>query len=243
LSIGALFGAMIAAPISNRMGRRMTMIIFCCVFYVGNTIQIATFHAWYQMMIGRFICGLAVGSLSVLVPVYVSETVPKQVRGALVATYQLFVTLGILVSYAINLGTSKVGNKPAGWRIPIGIMYFWSAFLMVGMMVLPESPRFLLSKGRKDDCLKALYWIAGKKNKNNKALIEQQYQEMSIALKQEAMEANTTFFAIFKPKQKTLYRTLLGFSLQMFQQLTGANYFFYVSPDKRALHQHYPKRY
>ena len=102
LSIGCLFGAVLAAPFSDTIGRRKTMILAVAVFYVGNTIQITSFHAWYQLGIGRFICGLGVGCLSgtssmaidlilvVVVPVYQSETAPRQIRGALVATYQLF---------------------------------------------------------------------------------------------------------------------------------------------------------
>jgi SP family sugar:H+ symporter-like MFS transporter len=64
LSIGCLFGAIVAAPFSDRIGRRKSMILACIVFYVGNTIQITTFNAWYQLAIGRFICGLGVGALS-----------------------------------------------------------------------------------------------------------------------------------------------------------------------------------
>jgi MFS transporter, SP family, sugar:H+ symporter len=59
-----LFGALIAAPLSDKFGRRRNMIAACMVFYVGNTIQITAVHAWYQIAIGRFITGLAVGSLS-----------------------------------------------------------------------------------------------------------------------------------------------------------------------------------
>jgi len=227
LSIGCLIGALIAAPISNRMGRRIAMIVFCCVFYVGNTVQITSFHAWYQVMIGRLICGFAVGALSVLVPVYVSETVPKQIRGALVATYQLFVTMGILTSYAVNLGTSQVDPNSWCWRGALMIAYLWAIVLMVGMIILPESPRFLLTQGDQEGCLKALRWIAGKKNENNHALIESQYQEMKSAIHLEQSLKKGTFFSSFAPKNKILYRTLLGFGLQMFQQLTGANYFFY----------------
>jgi len=227
LSNGCLFGALAAAPISNRLGRRMAMIILCGVFLVGNTIQVISFNAWYQVAIGRFICGLAVGGLSVLVPVYVSETVPKQIRGALVATYQLFVTLGILMSYIVNLGTSHAGETSWSWRGALIVGYFWALVLMVGMFILPETPRYLLSEGRKDDCLKALRWIAGKKNQHNHALIESQYQEMSAAIHEEKNLSKGSFFSSFNPKDKVLYRTVLGFSLQMFQQLTGANYFFY----------------
>ncbi|KAK6504554.1 hexose transporter hxt1 [Arthrobotrys musiformis] len=227
LSIGCLIGALIAAPISNRLGRRMAMIVLCGVFLIGNTIQIASFHAWYQVMIGRFICGLSVGGLSVLVPVYVSETVPKQIRGALVATYQLFVTMGILTSYCVNLGTSHVDDTAWSWRAALIIGYLWALILMGGMFILPETPRYLLSQGRKDDCIKALTWIAGRKNKNNNALIESQFQEMSSAIHEEKSFARKSFFSSFDPKDKIMYRTILGFGLQMFQQLTGANYFFY----------------
>ncbi|KAF3938741.1 hypothetical protein ABW19_dt0206680 [Dactylella cylindrospora] len=227
LSIGCLIGALAAAPISNRLGRRMAMIILCGVFLIGNTIQVTSFYEWYQVAIGRFICGLAVGGLSVLVPVYVSETVPKQIRGALVATYQLFVTLGILTSYVINFGTSHIDGEPWSWRGALIIGYLWALILMGGMAILPETPRFLLSQGRKEDCLKALRWIAGKKNANNHALIESQYQEMSAAIHEERTLSKGSFFSSFNPKDKVLYRTLLGFGLQMFQQLTGANYFFY----------------
>jgi MFS transporter, SP family, sugar:H+ symporter len=64
LSLGCLVGAILAAPLSDRIGRRVPMLIGCAVFYVGNTIQIVAFHAWYQVSIGRFITGLAVGELS-----------------------------------------------------------------------------------------------------------------------------------------------------------------------------------
>jgi len=227
LSIGCLIGALAAAPLSNRLGRRMAMIILCGVFLIGNTVQVTSFYAWYQVAIGRFICGLAVGGLSVLVPVYVSETVPKQIRGALVATYQLFVTLGILTSYVVNFGTSHIDDTPWSWRAALIIGYLWALILMIGMFILPETPRFLLSQERKEDCLNALRWIAGKKNQNNHALIESQYQEMSEGIHQEKALSKGTFFSSFNPKEKILYRTLLGFALQMFQQLTGANYFFY----------------
>ncbi|EWC48834.1 hypothetical protein DRE_00139 [Drechslerella stenobrocha 248] len=227
LSIGCLIGALIAAPISNRLGRRIAMILLCGVFLIGNTVQVASVRAWYQMAIGRFICGLAVGGLSVLVPVYVSETVPKQIRGALVATYQLFVTMGILTSYCVNLGTSHVDDSAWSWRGALMIGYIWALVLMAGMFFLPETPRFLLAQGRKADSINALRWIAGKKGRQNSALVESQFQEMSAAIDEEKRFASKSFFSSFDPKDKILYRTLLGFVLQMFQQLTGANYFFY----------------
>lgn len=75
--------------------------------------------------------------------------------------------------------------------------------------------------------MKSLRWIAGKKNADNKGLLEEQYQEMRIALHEESLAKDSSVWSCFNPKDKVLYRTLLGFLLQMFQQLTGANYFFY----------------
>lgn len=229
LSIGSLVGALLAAPLSNRVGRRMAMITACVIFFVGNTVQISTMEAWYQLAIGRFICGLAVGSLSVLTPVYVSETVPKEIRGTLVSIYQLFVTLGILTSYLVNLGTSEVDNQSGSWRGALAIAYLWAIILMIGMIMLPETPRYLLSKGRNEDALESLRFIAGKKHRNDPRYVEAPYADIlsSIHKEKELNLQATTWFSSFNPKQKILYRTLLGFSLQMFQQLTGANYFFY----------------
>src|SRR5271170_6335058 len=70
--------------------------------------------------------------MKVLVPVYQSETAPRQIRGALVACYQLFITMGILTSYCINLGTSQVQDQSGSWRGPIACSYLWSGLLGVG---------------------------------------------------------------------------------------------------------------
>lgn len=115
LSIGTLIGVLIAGPIANALGRKKAIVIWCVVFIVGVIIQITTSHAWVQIAIGRLIAGFGVGGLSVMTPMYQSETAPRQIRGALVSTYQLFITFGILVAYLINFGTYDI-NSPASWR-------------------------------------------------------------------------------------------------------------------------------
>jgi MFS family permease len=76
---------------------------------------------------------------TVLVPVYVSETAPRQIRGSLVATYQLFVTMGILTSYCINLGTSQVQNQSGSWRGALACTYLWAGLLAIGYVIQPTS--------------------------------------------------------------------------------------------------------
>lgn len=84
LSIGTLFGAIIAAPIADKFGRRYSIVFWNIIFCVGVVIQIATSHAWVQIAIGRLVAGFGVGGLSVLTPMYQAETAPRQVRGALI---------------------------------------------------------------------------------------------------------------------------------------------------------------
>jgi SP family sugar:H+ symporter-like MFS transporter len=89
LSIGTLFGALVAAPIADKIGRKYAICVACIVASVGFVIQIAAVTAWYQLMIGRFVSGLGVGALSLLVPMYQSESAPPWIRGALVCAYQV----------------------------------------------------------------------------------------------------------------------------------------------------------
>ena len=84
LSIGTLFGALIAAPIADRVGRKISIMFWCCIFSVGMIVQISATHKWYQIMLGRFVAGFGVGALSLLVPMYQAETAPRHIRGALI---------------------------------------------------------------------------------------------------------------------------------------------------------------
>jgi len=95
LSIGTLIGAIVGAPIANAAGRKLAIVFWCIIFIVGVIVQIATSTTWYQIAIGRWVAGLGVGGLSVLTPMYQSETAPRQIRGAMVSCYQLFITMGI----------------------------------------------------------------------------------------------------------------------------------------------------
>lgn len=88
LSIGTLFGALFAAPIAERVGRKKAIFGACWVVSAGFIVQIASIHAWYRFMIGRLVSGLAVGALSLLVALSIAEVDPK-IRGAFVWTYQV----------------------------------------------------------------------------------------------------------------------------------------------------------
>lgn len=94
LSIGSLFGALIAGKIADTLGRRMAISVSAFFSCIGTVIEISSSTAWYQLAIGRLVNGLGIGALSVAVPMYQSESSPQIIRGVLVASYQLFITLG-----------------------------------------------------------------------------------------------------------------------------------------------------
>ncbi|EDU47036.1 high affinity glucose transporter ght1 [Pyrenophora tritici-repentis Pt-1C-BFP] len=147
LSIGTLMGALIAAPVADRFGRKYSIVFWNIIFCVGVIVQITTVNTWYQISLGRWVAGLGVGALSVLTPMYQSETAPRYVRGALVSCYQLFITLGIFTAYAINFGT-EARLSSWSWKVPMGIGFIWSALMIVGILFMQESPRWEYRKGK-----------------------------------------------------------------------------------------------
>ncbi|WFD25772.1 hypothetical protein MNAN1_000738 [Malassezia nana] len=224
LSAGGIFGAVLGAPLTDKIGRRGAISVGCVIFTIGLIIQIASQYSWVQLMIGRLVVGISIGWLSSAVPVYQSETVPRQVRGAMVGTYQLLITLGILLSYCACYGTRHYSGS-SQWRIPIGIGFAWGLILGIGILFCPESPRWLAKQGRYDEARKVLAMMRGVDESENYVMTE------FYEIKQEIIEENNMkklgWLDCFRFKQKALYRTLMGILLQMGQQLTGANYFFY----------------
>ncbi|KAL1739959.1 general substrate transporter [Schizophyllum fasciatum] len=227
LSIGTLVGALLGAPTADKLGRRYAMTAECMLFIVGVIIQMATFSSWEQFAVGRLVSGFAVGALSAAVPMYQAESAPPQIRGTLTATYQLFITFGILVAYCFSIGAREISG-PGSWRLVVGLGIIWPFILGVGILFMPESPRWLAKVGKIEAAREALARTRGVRpeDAHTHALIVREADEMQNMAEYEAKQ-QSGWIDCFKPKDKILYRTLLGMALQSLQQLTGANYFFY----------------
>ncbi|KII90375.1 hypothetical protein PLICRDRAFT_52115 [Plicaturopsis crispa FD-325 SS-3] len=224
LSIGTLAGALIGAPTADYLGRRYAMVVECGIFMIGVAIQLASTHTWQQFAVGRLIGGLGVGSLSAAVPMYQAETAPPQIRGTLTATYQLFITFGILVAYLIAYGTRSAALS-GSWRIVVGVGLIWPLVLAIGILFMPESPRWLAAHGRLPEASRAIARTRGVDVTD--PIVQREVEEIRLnVLHEQAHVEGSSWFDCFRPNNKTLYRTLLGVSLQSLQQLTGANYFF-----------------
>ncbi|KAI0721758.1 general substrate transporter [Fomitopsis betulina] len=227
LSIGTFAGSLIGAPTADALGRRYAMVAECMIFCVGVVIQISSAHVWQQFAMGRFVSGLGVGALSAAVPMYQAETAPSQIRGTLTATYQLFITFGILVAYCISIGARDISGA-GSWRTVVGISFVWPTILSIGILFMPESPRWLTSRGRYDEALMSLASARGvpRAEAADHFILNREMEEMREAIDYEK-SVQSGWLDCFTPGRKQLYRTLLIATLQMFQQLTGANYFFY----------------
>ncbi|CCF34994.1 hypothetical protein CH063_06868 [Colletotrichum higginsianum] len=230
MSIGTLIGALSGAYTADWWGRRRSLSFGVAIFIIGNIIQISAMNSWVHMMVGRFIAGLGVGNLSIGVPMFQSECSPREIRGAVVASYQLLITFGILISNLINFGVRNFQDSDASWRIVIGLGIGFSLPLGLGILFVPESPRWLAGRQDWEGSRMALARLRGLKDDPHCDLVEKDLQEMFKVIEEESKTGYGTWAECFTGSSgipKTVYRTLLGISLHFIQQWTGVNFFFY----------------
>ncbi|CEP61383.1 sugar porter family MFS transporter LALA0_S03e01640g [Lachancea lanzarotensis] len=144
MPLGAMAGSILMSPLNEWLGRK-TSIIISCVWYTVGAILCAAATNHHIMYAGRFILGVGVGIEGGCVGIYISESVPATVRGNLVSMYQFNIALGELFGYVIGVIFFDVHG---GWRFMVGSSLVFSTLLFVGLFFLPESPRWLLHKGR-----------------------------------------------------------------------------------------------
>ncbi|RMZ87062.1 hypothetical protein DV736_g5710, partial [Chaetothyriales sp. CBS 134916] len=228
LSIGTLIGALVGAPVADKIGRRRSISVWCVIVSVGFIVQISADTAWYQVMIGRFIAGLGVGGLSLMVPMYQAETAPPWIRGAMISAYQLFITLGIFLAACFNFGTYEHQRANSGsWRIVLGLGWIWTAVLGVGILFFPETPRYVYRQGRVQEARDTMIKVYGAPV--NHYCIHSELEEIEAKLRADSQVKGSAIQEIIGMfnAPRMAYRIALGVILQALQQLTGANYFFY----------------
>lgn len=151
LTLGAMFGAFVNGPIADKISRRWDLLLANIVFLIGSIIQAAAQNV-AMIFVGRFIAGLSIGMLSMVVPLYLSELAPPNIRGSLVALQQLGITVGVMVAFWLDYGTQHIGGTGDGqsqiaWKLPLALQCVPSAILALGTMFLPYSPRWLMNQG------------------------------------------------------------------------------------------------
>ncbi|KAG1843306.1 monosaccharide importer [Suillus subalutaceus] len=223
LSAGTFFGALLAFPMADIVGRKWGIVASCGVFCLGVGLQLDT-H-WTTFVVGRVIAGFGVGLVSCLIPMYQSECAPKSLRGMIVGLYQLAITIGALLA-AIVLNATKNELSYTAWRTPIAVQFAWAAILSGGIALLPESPRFLMHKGREDEARRALARFMTMPPESPE--VELELDEIATALAADRAIGQGTYMDCFRNNEsKNGLRTWTGIWLQGWQQLTGINFIFY----------------
>ena len=212
LLVGAMVGAFFAGKVADRIGRRPTVLITAVLFIVG-VLGAALSPSFSFLVVMRFVIGIAVGSASMVVPLYIGEAAPPQIRGALVSFNQLAITSGILTAYLVDYGLASSEN----WRLMFGLATIPAAALFVGMLFQHESPHWLIAQGREDEARVVLHRVRASTD------IEAEISEVR-ALRHGKSRARE----LFDPSVRGMLT--VGVLLAVFQQVTGINTIIYYAP-------------
>lgn len=145
LLVGCLFGAAGASLVGDRIGRRKSLLI-AAILFAGSTVAAALAGTLPVFCTGRFAGGLAIGLSSVLTPVYIAEVAPARNRGRLVSMNQLAIVVGILAAYVVGWALAGIGQS--SWRWMLGVAAIPAVGFFLGLLFIPESPRWLISHGQ-----------------------------------------------------------------------------------------------
>jgi SP family galactose:H+ symporter-like MFS transporter len=213
--VGAAAGAAVAGGLSDRFGRRRVILVTGLIFIAGALIA-ALAPALSVLLAGRLIVGVGIGVASMLTPLYLAETAPAHSRGALVSLNQLAITCGILVSYLIGYLFAAGGQ----WRWMMALGAVPGAVLAIGMLVLPETPRWLAGHGRLEEAKAVLRRLRGTSD------IEAEFSELRTDLRREGRLPG--WQELLNPTVRA--PLVIGIGLAIFQQITGINTVIYFAP-------------
>ena len=212
LLLGAVLGAIIAGWASEALGRRRSTLIAGCIYTVGALL--CAFAPTVGVLIAaRFILGLAVGCASFVAPMYIAELAPKRIRGGMVSFNQLAIVTGILIAYIVNFALKGV---PSEWRWMLGLGAIPGLVLAIGMVALPESPRWLVKRGREDEARDVL-------DRAREGDVDEEMGEIKEVVEKEGSLRDILADAI-RPM------LVIGLALAIFQQLIGINTVIYYAP-------------
>jgi SP family galactose:H+ symporter-like MFS transporter len=213
---GAAIGALLAAPMSFRFGRKWSLIIAAMMFVAGSLVC-ALAPSIGVLIAGRVVLGLAIGVAAFVAPLYLSESAPEEVRGSMISLYQLMITIGIFLAFISDSLLSYSGN----WRVMLGIIAVPGLVFLIGMFFVPDTARWLMLRGRTDLARAALAELG-----RDPAHAEREIAEIDaqLRLKQQGFE-------MFRDNPNFRRSVLLGVGLQIVQQFTGINVLMYYAPE------------
>lgn len=215
LLVGAAIGAFLGGRVADSMGRRGTILLGAVGFIIGS-IWCAFATSAFSLGTARTLLGVCIGGVSIVVPMYISEMAPPHVRGRLVSLNSLMIVIGQLVAFLTNSALASSGN----WRLMLGLGAVPGIVLLIGMLVLPDTPAYLVRRGQEGKALAVLRQMQG----DEATLAEVAVGEASSSADQRAAER----LAVKTPwvRRTVIIAMLIGVT----QQVTGANAIMYFAP-------------
>jgi len=214
VTLGALFGALAAGELADRIGRKPTVLIAGGMFTLGSLIQ-GLAPDMYVLVAGRLIVGAGVGVAAVAAPLYAAELAPTNLRGRFVSSYQLAITMGIFLAYLVDGWFAKTGS----WRWMLGASAVPGLLLFVVALIAPESPRWLMKIGRREE--------AGAQLAKIRPGVDFGPRLDAIEKSLKADGDKASWGEAFQPQWRR--PLLIGVGLAVFQQITGINAVIYYA--------------
>lgn len=243
IELGALIGALNQGWIADKISRKYSIVVAVCIFTVGSVLQTAAVD-YAMLTIARLIGGIGIGMLSMVAPLYISEISPPEIRGALLVLEEFSIVSGIVIAFWITYGTQYISSEWS-WRLPFLLQIIPGLILGAGIIFLPFSPRWLVSKGRDKEALESLAKLRQLPTTDTRVLKEWYDIRAEVAFKKEiSRERHPKLQDRSKTSRIKLEiaswtdcfkrgcwrRTHVGVGLMFFQQFVGINALIYYSP-------------
>ncbi|KAL3463482.1 hypothetical protein BJX64DRAFT_287231 [Aspergillus heterothallicus] len=216
---GLAMGALVSGCIGNRIGRVKTFFVSGVIGLVGILIQACSFGSYWQLMVGRIVNAVSLGIVCNAVPAYQSECAPVKIRGSLINTYQFSLLVGGTLIQTANWGLNSRTDQWA-YRVAIILQFIVPVLLLIGSYALPESPRWLVGKGRRDDACKVLHLL---RQGTAPDLIEKEADLLMLAEEvQQTLHGSASWLHCFRGAN--LRRTAIATGMQCMQQTQGSGF-------------------
>ncbi|KAI1462607.1 general substrate transporter [Annulohypoxylon moriforme] len=219
---GSWLGALVSGIITDIFGRKTSIQIGAVIWIIGSIIVCASQNI-PMLIVGRIINGISVGICSAQVPVYISELSPPSKRGRFIGMQQWAITWGIAIMFFVCYGSSFIDGK-AAFRLPWGLQMIPALLLLLGLVVLPESPRWLAKHDRWEEAHDVLTLVHGKGDPHSQ-LVVREMADIREVVEFERQNADVSYIELFRPKM--INRTHIGLFTQIWSQLTGMNVMMY----------------
>lgn len=228
--VGALVGCFAIWPVNNLYGRRMAIGVCSLVFCLGVVLELMNWHSLPVFYTGRVIAGLGVGGSSSVIPIYLSEMAPKEIRAKLGSCFQFMFTIGIFVSYWIDYAVGFMTPQTAQWQIPIALQLVPGGLMGLGVLTLHESVRWLVANDDLHRASKSLEWIrAIPPSSSEDDIVADELAEIKQGIEEEAA-AKAGFSFVELLEWPNAHRILLAVGMFLAQQSTGATALVYFGP-------------